>query len=386
VSANGGNPTIPSAPNLQSIAGQQVNYPSVSVAQDGVAFAVWSTQPTDGGSSYTTKTANFDPGSQSWSSVTDLSDGGPDVSPQAAQVVAYNGGAFAGWLQTIGSIQIVFGAYYNQGWGRAGTPQSDQTLGASNLAIAGDLLGDVLLVWESQVPGAADAGPQIYAAYLPASGAFPPPVAISNAALVSTLPQVALSTGGLYGAAAWSSETVEPDGGIIQHVFASTFESSRTQFFDAPVQLDVGGGAAYPAVGVAANGDTFAVWQEVGSAVYRVVSSTYTRDAGTWGTPVTLDSDPTHAVYGVNVAVDPGGNAIAAWLKQTDTAGLQMFGGRYTQVADAGWHGTQQLTVGTDPVVNIEPVLVVDALGHGFALETRNPPNNLYYLEFIQFQ
>jgi hypothetical protein len=380
ISDAGSTPAITTV--LQNIVGQEVNNLSVAIATDGTAFVAWTTQPTDAGTplSYTTLVSAYDPRAQAWSPNTTVT--GPAPTPKFAQVVAFNAAdgddGLVVWLQTVGAKQVVYGNYHraDAGWLGANSFQTNNLLGASNVSVAADFAGDALIAWQSEQSGSGL--PEVLAVYSPSGGSSSPPVVVSNRAVASVVPQVALGITGL-GAVVWPQQTLQTDGGIItSHVFASTFDP--TLGVGTAVQLDSAATFAnFPQVGVAANGNVFVIWQELGA----VVTSTYLLDAGSWSSPVTLDSDPTFPVNGPAVVVDPGGNAIAAWLKVTPDAGYQMFGGRYT--VDGGWHGTTQLTVGADPVLDIVPTLAVDATGRSFALETRLPGDTLY-LEYIPFK
>jgi hypothetical protein len=383
VSAAGGSPTTATNP-LQNTTGIQVNYPTVGIAADGTAFAAWNNSPTSGAITYDAEVAFWDPTVQAWRYIQQLA--GPDAKAQFPQVVGFNNGnGLAVWLQALAGKQVVFGSFFlpDAGWLGAGAIQTDQTLGANpsgqarQLTLAGDIPGDSLVAWQSE-QATADAGPpRILAAYLPAGG-LGPPVFLSEQAGSSQLPQAALGIYG-YGAVVWETQT-----GSTVHVFGSTLDATRPTPFSGAVQLDTSLSAFNPQVGVAANGNAVAVWQEDSQAgTNAVVSSIFTRGAdGGWSAPVTLDSDATAFVFAPVIAVDPGGNAIAAWLRGTD-AGYVVRAGRYT--VDAGWHDVTQVGASADPVFRYPVEVVVDGLGRGFVLDTRNPGNSLY-VEYIPFQ
>ncbi len=374
---------------LQNTVGEQANNTSAAISPNGTAFAAWTTQPADGGlGNFLAQVAVFDPRTQTWGQATTLA--GPDADPQLPLVVGFNTVApasvlgddgMAVWLQTIGAKKVVYGDYHNAdaGWLGAGFVQANSSLGASNVSVAADMVGNVLVAWQSEQAGSGPS--QILAVYLPITSTPVPTVALSANNVTAVVPQVVLGITGR-GAAIWPQQTFQTDGGIVtSHIFASSFDPARNPSFGPAMQLDSAANFAnFPQVGVSANGDAFAVWQELGA----VVSSTFNADAGSWSTPVTLDSDPNFPVNGPAVVVDPGGNAIASWLKLTPDAGFQLYGGRYT--ADAGWHGKTQLTVGVDPVLDIQPTMAVDAMGRSYNLETRVPAANARYLEYIPFK
>lgn len=387
ISDAGSDPVVTTV--LQNIVGQEVIYPSAAIAPNKAAFVAWMTVPTDAGTpfTYTALVSAYDAVAQTWGAKTALA--GPDPAAQYPQVVAFRpvGGedGFAVWLQDGGTPgkQAVFYSFHKAGagWGPYSPLQTDLTLDSANVSAAADFDGNVLVAWESE--GESGGPPQIKVVYNAIGGSPTSPLVVSNPTVASVVPQVALGVSGL-GAIVWPQQTYLPDAGLnTSHVFAATFDPTLVDTVGTAVQLDSAAAFAdYPQVGVAANGNIFVIWQELGA----VVSSTYKRipgDGGTWSAPTVLDSDPVYLVNGPAVAVDPGGNAVAEWLKNTPDAGFQLFGGRYT--ADAGWYGKTQLAIGGDPVQDFQPTLAVDATGRCFSLDTRSP-SDLPYLEYVPFK
>jgi|GEM_PF-5283959 len=382
VSAAGDNPVASYA--LQSTTGQQANHPSVGIAYDGTAFAGWENASTTG---YTVQVGLYDPTVQAWRYVQQLA--GPQQKPLFPQVVGFNyGNGAAVWLETVTGKQVVFGSGFraDAGWGTPLAIQTDETLSANpsgtarQVTAAGDFQGNALIAWQSEQP-TFDAGPpHILAAFLPVGG-LGPPVPLSAADGTSQHPVASLAFnlyGAAYGAVVWETQAAGP-----VHVFASTLDAARPTPFSPAVQLDNGASAFNPQVGVAANGNAVAIWQEAGGAGYSVVSSVFTRGPdGGWSAPITIDSDAVAFVYAPAIAVDPGGNAIAAWLKAPD-AGLLVKGARYT--VGAGWHDVSQIGASADPVFNYPVGITVDGLGRGYVVDTRIPTNSLY-LEYVPFQ
>jgi hypothetical protein len=383
----GTNPNTSGFISLQNVMGQEVNLPSAAIAPSGNALVAWITSPTptDGGTTLTSFNAlgvNYDVQTHSWGSQVMFNVGGPDSAPQFPLVVAFDGAngsdGLAVFLRTVGANQAVWGSYHSPttSWGNEFAIQSDDTLNASNVSISADYQGNVLVAWQS-VQTSGPAG--VFAAYLGIDGTDSETIVLSNPEFNSVAPVASLGISGL-GAVVWAVTSSQTDGGTLAHVMASTFDPARNPSFSAPVQLDTAASFAnFPQVGVSSNGNAFAIWQEPGA----IVTSGFDDASGTWGKPVTLDTDAVVLLNGPTVAVDPGGNAVANWLRFTQDAGFQLFGGRYTE--DAGWHGRQQITnVGTDPVQDIQPAITVDAQGRTVTLEERQPTNT-QYIEFIPF-
>jgi Bacterial Ig-like domain len=368
---------------LQNAVGSEVVSPSVAVANDGFGFVSWTSFPTDAGTpfAFTGRVAVYDAFAQTWGPAIQLGPSDPSVAQ--FPIVAAGGSAIAVWTENNGGTPLIFESHYDfldAVWQDGGTVQTNFSLGGTNPSVSVDNDGNALIVWQSEQSGG---GPTvILARYLSITGNNPPPVQVSNAAASSsTSPFVSLGITG-FGAVVWPQQTGETDAGIpIVHVFASTFDPNANPNFSAPVQLDKAAiFATFPEVGVAANGNALAIWQELGAAV----SSTYDYATKTWSAPFTLDSDTTFAVNGPTIVVDPGGNALATWVKNGATDGFQMYGGRYT--ADGGWHGQQRITVGADAVSDAYPALVVDSRGRGWALMPREPSSGSFYLQYVPFQ
>jgi Bacterial Ig-like domain len=389
VSAAGEFPTTDQTPNIQNLVGEQAFAPSAGMAIDLTAFAAWTNFLTDAGAPlpYTPMVSVADPTSGIWSAPLQLDDAGSV--PQLTRVVGLNGGTgFAVWLHTTSSAtpkRVVFARYYdaaNGGWLSPGGLQTDTSVGASNVSIAGNLVGSALVAWQSEQATSDGGPPQIIAASAPGA-TFPTPVVLSDTTLPSEFPFVGLGVYGT-GAVVWQTGTPQTDGGITFHIFGSTFDPSQASSFAAPVQLDSATttSAQFAQVGVAANGNAVAVWQQFDSTANSVASSTYNSATHSWSAPVLLDSDPSQGVYGPAVVVDPGGNALASWFKGTELT-HQIMAGRYT--ADAGWHGVMQISTGPDTVENLQLLMVVDGFGRGYAVDTRLS-TTAEYIEFIPFQ
>jgi hypothetical protein len=387
VSANGGPPTAPNTPNLQSSPGQEVTFPSAGSAFDGTGFVVWMTQSSDAGApaAYVALAAVFDPGAGTWGSPFVLEDAGSNQ-PSPLVTGTTIGTGLAVWLHTNSSSkQEVWADYYSSGgWLGSGAIQTDPTLNSSNLSVAGSAIGAAVLAWQSQQATPDGGPPQIVADYLPGP-TIPIPQAISAPGLTSLLPYSAIGISN-HGAVVWMAGAAPTDGGTIAfHIYSSTVDPAQTPVFGNAVQIDAAPGTAeFPQVGVAANGNAVAIWQEFSTtAGSAVVSSVYTYATKTWSQPVALDSSNSIGVYGPAVAVDPGGNALAAWFEGTEAA-HQVFGGRYTP--DAGWHDVAQLTTGSDTVENLQLQLIVDGFGQGWEVHERFTAGGQSYVEFIPFQ
>jgi len=173
------------------------------------------------------------------------------------------------------------------------------------------------------------------------------------------------------------------------HVYASDFDPTRPVHLSAPVKLDNATSAVFPVIGAAANGDLIVVWDEINGSGESIVARRFDKASGTWSSPDTLDSISSGTYDDWELAVDPGGNALAVWVKNDASGTGQLYGKRYT--VSAGWHDPTQLTTGLDPVTGFRSggylaSVVVDGRGRGVAVGARLSTSGDYYLEYVPFQ
>lgn len=118
----------------------------------------------------------------------------------------------------------------------------------------------------------------------------------------------------------------------------------------------VNGGRAGPrAIAVTPDGDAVAVWHQVADAHKSIWANRYTSSIG-WGTAEPIEQDETGDARDPDIAVDPGGHAVAVW-HQSDGARDDIWSARYTPTS--GW----------DPARPIEHDDGGDALGPRVAID-----------------
>jgi hypothetical protein len=137
----------------------------------------------------------------------------------------------------------------------------------------------------------------------------------------------------------------------------SVSTSANGQTWSAPVTLGPGG---EPAVALAPNGRTVAVWQGFSGVASTGVQASVLAPGGTWSAPVTV------APAGVNpqVAVDAAGDAVALWTTSgSSAASVQV------AILRAGGTWSAPVTVGK----GVTPNLAVNAAGAILAGWTISP-------------
>lgn len=172
-----------------------------------------------------------------------------------------------------------------------------------------DATGEATAVWSSTST--------VHAASRPAGGTWSAPVQLSAAAADRGNPRVVVDPAGTV-TAIWGSFTAGVHG-------VQTASRPRGGVWTA---VDLAQGEVFdtPAIAVDQTGAATAVWQQHDGSGWIVTSST--REGGAWSKPVAL-STPAHDSWDPQVTVDLAGNATAIWSREDDT---------YTRVVEAARH------------------------------------------------
>lgn len=94
--------------------------------------------------------------------------------------------------------------------------------------------------------------------------------------------------------------------------------------------------ANVPQVAYLPNGDALTVWyQQDASTKRRLLTSRYYAGDGTWSTPVRIDTVD-YTVNGLDLAVDPNGNALVVWTQANATSNYDLWG-RIFYASGATW-------------------------------------------------
>jgi hypothetical protein len=319
--------------------------PSLALGPDGSVLAVWTAS--QGGRTVVLAQTRTPEGE--WRSRQRLSRSDEDASiPQVE--VADHAGAVAVWSsRRAGGDYVIEGAAQGRGRG-FGSPQvaSGGVSSTTSLRLAVDDRGDAIAGWSTSSRGQTSA----LVAFRPAGGRWQAPQLLARSREFVSTPAVALDSRGA-AIAVWS-EHRQGTGALLRTAFApagGTFGRPR---------LLAGRGAA-PEVAFDARGNAVAVWEDDQAAVAAL------RPAGGSWQPAQVISAPGMRVGTIVVAVSPGGDAIAVWVRLAFTdsgrldvvqASVRPAGGRFGAARDISQPG----------VLGGSPQVGMDARGNAVAI------------------
>jgi len=337
------------APSNLSAPGHSGEDPQLGIDQAGDTVAVWVRFD---GSNEIVQAADR-PAGGSWAAAVNLSAAGEDAEdPRLAVDPA--GDAVAVWRRYDGSNVVIEAAVRTAGgsWGApvrlsAGGENADEP------SVGLDRAGNAVAVWR-RYDGFDDI---VQAATRAAGGAWQAPIDLSDAGQNAYEPQIAVDEGG-DAVAVWARS----DG---SHTIIQAANRPVNGSWGTSVDLSAAGeNAAEPQVAVDAAGDAIAVWQRFNGAD-NVVQAAARPAGGIWQSPVDLSESAEDASY-PEVAVTPGGDAVAVW---------EVFDGSdyliqaATQAAGGTWQGPVDLSApGNDAE---EPQVGVDPAGDAVAAWVR---------------
>jgi len=122
------------------------------------------------------------------------------------------------------------------------------------------------------------------------------------------------------------------------------------------IETDNAGDAVHPQVAIDPNGNAIVVWYQWDGTRDNIWSNRFTPASG-WGTAELIETDNAGTAEYTQVAIDPDGNAIAAW-RQWDGTRLSIWANRYTPASGWGTAGlieTDNNADAGDPQVAIDP-------------------------------
>jgi 6-phosphogluconolactonase (cycloisomerase 2 family) len=302
-----------SATQVLSPAGQRAQIPQVGIDQDGDAVFTWrrldGTTDCGGFPCYRVQ-ARARTAAGAFSAVQTLSAVGQNAS--APEVAVDPGGDAVFVWERGGRVQA-------RARTAAGVLSATQTLSsagqpAANPQVAVDQDGDALFTWQ-RLDGTTDCGgapgcERVEARRRAANGTLGPVLTLSAAGQHAISPEVAVDPGG-------DALFVWERGGIVQA------RARSAAGVLAGTQGLSGAGATNPQVGIDQDGDAVFVWQHPdgttdcggfpGFPCYRIQAQTRSSGGGL-GTTQTLSGGGQHA-NGPQVAVSPGGTAVATWWR-----------------------------------------------------------------------
>jgi hypothetical protein len=322
------------APSDLSATGQMVERPQVAVDPQGDAVAVWARS---NGSDLIIGSAER-PAGGTWSAPVELS--APGEEAHGAQVALDAGGdAVAVWERSNGSNVVVESAERPAG-GTWSAPVELSAPGeeATNPELAVDPRGDAVAVWQ-RTEGAHNV--IVRGAERPAGGSWSAPTNITAPGEEAFHPQVAIDSQG-DAVAVWvrADEAIEsavrPAGGS----------------WSAPSELTAAGGSENnPQVGIDSTGDAVAVWEGFDGTNF-FVEGAERPAGGAWSAAGPL-SAPGESAFAPQLAVDPKGDAVAAWSHSNEVirTAERPAGGTWSAPVDLSPTGGEVFT----PQVAVDP-------------------------------
>jgi hypothetical protein len=285
------------APAELSAPGHTAFEQHVAIDPAGDAVAVW--QRSNG--TVSVVQAATRPAGGAWSAPVDLSD--PEISGQLPRVAIDAAGEAVATWEGSSSVNVTQVATLPPGgtW-TASVTLSEAGRNSSDPTVAIDPAGDAIVVWA----GANGAGTSIaQEAMRPAGGAWTKPVKLSAEGQNAELPVVAIAPSGA-AVVAWSRSNGT------DFIVQATRRASGG-IWTMPVNLSKpGGGASRPSVAIDPAGDALVAWERWNGAEDVLQAARQTGEAGPWSTPVDL-SRPEESSYDAIAALDAAGNATVAW-------------------------------------------------------------------------
>ena len=223
------------------------------------------------------------------------------------------------------------------GWAVAMPIETDNAGDAFGPALGGNPAGVMIAVW-SQFDGTRF---NIWANRFRVGTGWETATPIESSAEPASRPHVAVDASG-NALAVW-----EQYDGTRSNIWANRYAAGSGWSSPTMIETDNAGNAYSAHVAVDAGGGGTVVWEQHDGARWRAMANRYVAGVG-WDTPVVLDPGVGGGTLGTDIAVDPAGNAIAAWGQCCGPANV--WARRFTP--GTGW----------DPAVLIETGDVGDAI------------------------
>ncbi|MBL0212145.1 MAG: hypothetical protein IPQ13_14720 [Holophagaceae bacterium] len=326
--------------------------PQISMNAGGNALAVWSQH--DG--TRTNIWANRYSAGTGWGTAALIETDNTGDASEAKIAMDPNGNALAVWSQDDGTRTNIWANRYTVGigWGTAVLIETDNTDDAYNVQIAMDPSGNALAVWRQYD------GPRrsIWAnRYTVGTGWGTAVLIETDNAGDASRPQIAMDTNG-NALAVW-----QQNDGLRENIWANRYVAGTGWGTAALIETDNAGDAGNPKIAFDASGNALAVWsQEGGTHASNIWANRYLAGTG-WGVAVLIESDPWEASQ-PQIALDPNGNALAVWA-QHDGTHINMWANRYT--IGSGW-GTAALIETDNAGHAYYPQIALDPGGNALAV------------------
>jgi hypothetical protein len=320
--------------------------PGVAMAPNGSAMVVWDEYGPDA-----VWASHFTP-SGGWEAAEQIDRGFQDYAASRSDVAMdANGNAVAVWQQLGGGANVVASRYIpGKGWGPIERVDDENSRDPYQPAVAVAANGTAIAIWTGMD---GERGGIFANRYTPSGGWETPEVIDNSTGNWPEWPQVAMDGSG-NGIAVWRQEYGDLQSQLIT---ANRYTLSRGWEGPAPIEQRYQSYSREPHISMNAQGTAMVVWlrskmsNQEESGIW---SSRYTPSIG-WGIEELIEADPLgfYDAY-PHVALDPNGNALAAW--RVGSAGDQIWASHGT-LSD-GWSRSVRLDVGiggyTPPEVGLD--------------------------------
>jgi hypothetical protein len=287
----------------------------------------------------------------------DLAGGGNALYPQIAADGA--GHALAVWDQgSLTSLRSIWANRYDAstGWG---TPEqvSGAVLLDSNAEraqVAVDSSGRALVVWEQR------SGTRVSIAanrYTPGTGWGTPELIETDDTGNATDAQIAMDSSG-HALAVWSQSN-----GALFSVWSNRFSPATGWGTAELVETGSAGDASRPQIAVDPGGNAIAVWDQGSGVRTDVWANRYEVGSG-WGAPELIETDSAGDADSAQIAFGTSGHALAVW-HQSDGTRFNIVANRYS--AGSGWGSAQRVNI-EDARDARRPQIALDASGEAVAV------------------
>ena len=275
--------------------------------------------------------------------------GGPQV------VIDPGGNAIAVWIQSDGTRGSIWSNRYvaGTGWGTAELIETDSAGDALLPQVAVDGSGNVVAIWYQ------DDGTRFNIwsnRYVAGTGWGVAELIETDNAGHALYPQVAVDVSG-NAVAVWHQYD-----GTTYNIWSNRYVAGTGWGMAELIETDNAGHAYYPQVAADASGNAVAVWEQHDGTRNNIWSNRYVAGTG-WGTAELIETNEDSAEH-PQVAVDPSGNAVAVWY-QYDGTRNNIWSNRY--VAETGW-GTSELIETNNGGDAYDPQVAVDPGGNAVAV------------------
>lgn len=343
--------------------GRDATEPHVAFDSSGNAIAIWKRS---NGANLIIQAAARPASSGTWGTPVNLSEAGQNA---ANPHVAFDsqGNAIAVWNRENGSNQIVQGSVRPASSGTWQTPVSISETGWNSFEpqLAVDPAGDAVAVWR-RTNGIS--GEFIQAAVRPvSSGTWQAPVRLSETGQNAEGPQVAFDHEGNT-LALWQRYNGSA------YIVQSSVRPVSSGTWQTPVNVSEGGqNAINPQLAFDSQGDAIAVWRRNNGSNYIAQAAVRPVSSGTWQTPVSLSEVGQSAAEPL-VAMDSAGDAVAAWSRSNGANNIVQASAR--PVSSGTWQAPVNLSEAGQAA--IQPQLAIDPDGDAIAAWRRsNGANNI---------